>query len=66
MSIGTQTRQDKKINLCFPLINLNFQSLESRQTCQHKHTQMHVLGMALLWGREGQHRDRQLLTSAHP
>lgn len=44
MSIGTQTWENKNINLGFPLINLNFQSLENRQTCQHKHTQMQALG----------------------
>lgn len=44
MSIGTQTRQNKNINLGFPLTNMNFQPLESRQISQHKHTQMHGRG----------------------
>lgn len=46
MSIGTWTWQNKNLNLGFPLINLNFQSLENRRTCQHKHKVMHTLGVA--------------------
>lgn len=47
MSRGTQTWQNVNIDLGFPLMNLNFQLLENRQTCQHRHTEMHTLGMAL-------------------
>lgn len=53
MSIGTLTWQNENIHLSFPLINLNFQALENRQTCQHKHTQMPALGTALPRGQRG-------------
>lgn len=52
MSIGTWTWEDKDRNLCFLLIKLNFQLLESNQTSQHTHTNAHT-GHGIAAGQRG-------------